>query len=84
LVIGLLSILCGGKDFACMQVFGEAKQTWLSKFLELTNGIPDDETFRRIFERVNPNELTKCLNEWLLSTRNPFFALKTINIDGKP
>lgn len=83
LVIGLLSTLCGGKDFACMQVFGEAKQTWLSKFLELANGIPDDETFRRIFERVNPDELTKCLNEWLLSTRNPFFALKTINIDGK-
>jgi predicted transposase YbfD/YdcC len=82
LVIGLLSILCGGKDFVDMQVFGKAKRDWLSRFLELPNGIPDDETFRRIFEKVNPDELYKCLNDWLISARE-YFVIKTIAIDGK-
>jgi len=82
LVIGLLSFLCGGKDFADMEVYGKARIEWLKGFLELPNGIPDSDTFRRVFERINPKELSKCLNNWIMHERQAT-ALKTVSIDGK-
>jgi predicted transposase YbfD/YdcC len=82
LVIGLISMLCGGKDFTDMEVFGKAKENWLRRFLDLPNGIPDSDTFRRVFERLNPNELSKCLNSWIMSEREAI-AVKTVSLDGK-
>jgi len=38
-------------------------------FLELPNGIPDSDTFRRLFERLNPKELSKYLNACLENLR---------------
>ena len=82
IVIGLLSTICLGEDFVDMETFGKKKIEWLKTFLELPNGIPDSDTFRRMFERLNPDELHKCLNEWLMSAQlSP--KGKTINIDGK-
>jgi predicted transposase YbfD/YdcC len=80
IVIGLLSTLCGGVDFPDMETFGKAKHEWLSSFLKLPYGIPDSDTFRRVFERVNPDELAACLNEWVADCRQ---SPKSINIDGK-
>ena len=48
IVIGLCTLICGGEDFADMEVFGK----YLAKFLELSNGIPDSDTFRRLFEKI--------------------------------
>ncbi|WP_318025961.1 transposase family protein, partial [Microcystis aeruginosa] len=40
-------------------------QTEEPEFLELPNGIPSDDTFRRVFERINPEALAKVLSQWL-------------------
>lgn len=82
LVIGLISMLCGGKDFSDMEVLGKAKESWLRGFLSLPNGIPDSDTFRRIFEKVNPAELSKCLCEWIKTERS-IGTVKNIHLDGK-
>jgi predicted transposase YbfD/YdcC len=80
IIIGLFSTLCLGEDFVDMEEFGKEREEWLRNFLELPNGIPDSDTFRRIFERLNPEELSKCLNNWIEEKR----ALGSIvNIDGK-
>lgn len=63
-----------------MEEFGEEREEWLRGFLELPNGIPDSDTFRRVFERLNPDELSKCLYKWLDEKREPG---SVINIDGK-
>jgi predicted transposase YbfD/YdcC len=80
IIIGLLSTICLGEDFADMEEFGKEREEWLRYFLELPNGIPDSDTFRRIFERLVPNELSKCLNNWLDDKREEG---SVINIDGK-
>ena len=82
IVIGLISMLCGGKDFSDMEVLGKAKEKWLRGFLELVNGIPDSDTFRRVFEKINPDELSKCLTDWIMSERE-IIAAKSISLDGK-
>lgn len=51
IIIGLCTVICGGEDFADMEEFGESRKGYLAKFLELPNGIPDSDTFRRVFEK---------------------------------
>ena len=48
-----------------MEAFGELREEWLRKFLELPHGIPDSDTFRRVFERIDPEALSECLYDWL-------------------
>ena len=35
-----------------MELYGLSKYDWLSTFLELPNGIPSPDTFRRVFEKI--------------------------------
>ena len=65
IIIGLCTVICGGDDFIEMEDFGRTREEWLKQFLELPNGIPDSDTFRRAFERLNPKELSQCLVNWL-------------------
>lgn len=65
IVIGLCTVICGGEDFVDMEDFGREREEFLQNFLELPNGIPDSDTFRRVFENLNPEELSECLVNWL-------------------
>ena len=65
IIIGLCSVICGGEDFVDMEDFGKEREEFLRKFLELPNGIPDSDTFRRLFEKLNPEDLSECLVNWL-------------------
>ena len=63
-----------------MEAFGKSRQEYLAKFLELLNGIPNSDTFRRVFEKLNPSELSSCLINWVSVERN---SRGTVAIDGK-
>ena len=65
IIIGLCTIICGGEDYADMEAFGLEREEFLHKFLELPNGIPDSDTFRRLFEKLNPESLSECLVNWI-------------------
>lgn len=79
-IIAFYAIICGAEDYEDIEEFGNVRKEWLAKFLELENGIPDKDTFRRVFERIDPSEVAECLYGWL-ETRE--VAGKTVNIDGK-
>jgi len=79
-VVAFCAIICGAEDYEDIEDFGKIREAWLSKFLILENGIPDKDTFRRVFERLNPSEVAECLYGWL---ENREVAGKTVNIDGK-
>jgi predicted transposase YbfD/YdcC len=81
LVIGLCSIAIRGEGFDEMEELGRAWEEWFRKFLELPNGIPDEDTFRRAFERVNPGQLLACLQQWLAEMSQA--GGREVNIDGK-
>lgn len=80
IIIGLCTVLCGGEDYNDMEEFGLEREEWLRTFLELPNGIPDSDTFRRLFERLNPTELSECLYSWLETERK---KRSVIAVDGK-
>lgn len=80
IIIGLCTIICGGEDYNDMEAFGREREEWLRGFLELPNGIPDSDTFRRLFERLNPAELLACLYDWLDMAREERCV---VAVDGK-
>ena len=44
-----------------MEEFSKERGEFLRSFLELPNGIPESDTFRRLFENTAPEELSECL-----------------------
>jgi predicted transposase YbfD/YdcC len=82
LVIAVLAVIAGAKGWEDMENYGLSKQSWLSEFLELPNGIPSDDTFRRVFERINPEVLSKVLSQWLPHLIGSLSG-EIVPIDGK-
>lgn len=80
IVIAFCAIICGAEDYEDIEEFGKIRREWLGKSLDLSKGIPDKDTFRRVFERINPSELAECLYSWI-GGRD--CVGKTVNIDGK-
>ena len=81
LVIGLAALLCNGEDFEDMEAFGQEREAELRRFLELPGGIPDESTFFRVFQRVNPKELSARLCSWVMEARE--LRQPGVNIGGK-
>jgi hypothetical protein len=82
LTIAILSTIAGGKGWEDMEVYGESKEAWLSTFLALPNGIPCADTFRRLFERISPQQFEQCFAQWVkLLVDN--LGIQVIAIDGK-
>jgi predicted transposase YbfD/YdcC len=67
LIVAILAVIGGSEGWEDIENYGLAKQQWLKEFLELPNGIPSDDTFRRVFERIKPSALEQCLSQWLQS-----------------
>lgn len=49
LIIAILAIIAGAQGWEDIENYGISKQKWLEEFLALPNGIPSDDTFRRVF-----------------------------------
>jgi len=87
LVIGFCGVLCGCDDFVEVEEFGRSKADFFRRFLELENGIPSHDTFRRVFQAVSPPALQRCLIAWLSGLRRAIGpaagAGEVVAIDGK-
>jgi predicted transposase YbfD/YdcC len=80
MVIAFCAIICGAQTYHDLEVFGNAKKSWLSNYLELPKGIPNADTFERIFEMLNPETVAKQMR-WLFQSEE--VAGKVIAFDGK-
>ena len=80
LVIAFCAIICGAQTYHDLEIFGNAKKLWLTNYLALPNGIPNADTFERIFETLNPNVVASKMR-WLLQSEE--IAGKIVAFDGK-
>ena len=60
LIIAILSVIAGARGWEDMENYGLSKHEWLEQFLALPEGIPSADTFRRMFERINPLVFEGC------------------------
>jgi predicted transposase YbfD/YdcC len=82
LIIAILSVIAGAKGWEDMENYGLSKYEWLEEFLALPEGIPSADTFRRVFERINPKRFEQCFRCWVDSIVETIGA-QVIPIDGK-
>ncbi|QKQ74883.1 ISAs1 family transposase [Nostoc sp. TCL240-02] len=92
LVIAILAVIAGAQGWEDIENYGISKRQWLEEFLALPNGIPSDsvalaslrasDTFRRVFEFINPEELNRCFLRWI-ETLVTKMGGEIIPIDGK-
>ena len=54
MAITICAVICGADDWNAIESFGKSKKEWLGSFLELPNGIPSHDTFRRLFSILSP------------------------------
>jgi len=54
----------------------------VSTCLDLSHGVPHADTYRRVFERVNPEALQRCFLGWVSQVVKQAGA-QVIPIDGK-
>jgi predicted transposase YbfD/YdcC len=82
IIITILAVIAGADGWEDIENYGLSKQEWLEEFLELPNGIPSDDTFRRVFEKLDPKILEDKLCQWLQKIMGSVSS-EIIPIDGK-
>ena len=80
--IAICAVLCGADDFVAIAEFGRTKRKWLSKFLDLSAGIPSHDRFNAILGALNVNEFQKCLLK-LITALHEVTDAQVVAIDGK-
>lgn len=81
-VIAVCAVLCGADDFVGIAAFGRDKRAWLSRFLDLSKGIPSHDRFNAILAAIKPAEFEKCLLSWITQLHEITHG-QIIAIDGK-
>ena len=80
--IAICAVVAGADSWDDIEDFGKAKHDWLRTFLDLPNGIPCHDTFRRLFERLDPDEFQKGFLGWIEALHEAG-ERQVIAIDGK-
>src|SRR4051794_23129068 len=80
--IAICAVVAGADSWDDIEDFGNAKATWLGSFLGLPNGIPSHDTFRRLFERLDPEGFQKGFLGWIEALHEAT-ERQVIAIDGK-
>ena len=65
IVIAICAVICGADTWVEVETFGNAKQGWLSRFLELPHGIPSHDTFGRVFGLLDADAFRDCFVDWV-------------------
>jgi predicted transposase YbfD/YdcC len=82
IAISICAVVAGADTWDDIEDFGKAKNDWLKTFLTLPNGIPSHDTFRRLFERLDPDEFQKGFLSWIEALHEAT-ERQVIAIDGK-
>jgi predicted transposase YbfD/YdcC len=80
--VAICAVVAGAESWDDIEDFGLAKRDWLRTFLALPNGIPSHDTFRRVFERLDPDEFQRRFLRWIEALHEAT-ERQVVAIDGK-
>ena len=82
LVITICAVIACAESWEDIALYAKSKEIWLRSFLNLKNGIPSHDTFRRVFILIEPKAFERCFSQWIgqwLGNSHP----GCVAIDGK-
>ena len=80
--IALCGVICGAESWVEIAHFGNAKQAWFARFLDLPHGIPSHDTFGRVFARLDPLQFEQCFLNWVQAVMGQTNG-QVVAVDGK-
>lgn len=84
LFVGLCGVLSGCESWSDIEDYCETKFGWLSSYVDLTNGVPSEWTFRRVFTLLDPAQMERVLSDHAANVvRQQGKVSDQIAIDGK-
>lgn len=82
ITIALCAVIAGAEGWTEVELFGQQKQEWLSRFLNLEHGIPSHDTFGRVFARLDPEQFRQSFLSWVQAVFH-ITGGQVIALDGK-
>lgn len=82
IVMVVVGYCCGMKSLEACAHFAVMQESWFQKFLELPNGVPSHDTFRRVFSLIDVEAFGRCFTSWT-SVSAPLREGDIVPIDGK-
>src|SRR5512135_1355051 len=87
-VIALMAVLAGASGPTAIATWAMRKQDFLLKALDLPNGIPRKDVFRRVLVLLKPGAFQACFANWMQSLRATAGAATGVErpvlaVDGK-
>ena len=88
IVIALLAVLAGASGPTAIARWAALKEAFLLRVLDLPNGIPRKDVFRRVLMALKPAAFQACFTNWLQSLRTEATAATGVEqpvlaVDGK-
>jgi predicted transposase YbfD/YdcC len=80
--IAICAVIAGADDFVAIADWARQKRDWLSKFFDLSSGIPSHDRFNAVFAALKSAEFEKCLLSWITAVHE-LTAGQVIAVDGK-
>jgi hypothetical protein len=81
--MSICAIFCGAESWDDMVVFAESRTDWLSKYIDMSPGIPCYSTFRRVFSVIEPGSWSSLIEGTLGIVIKEKTPEDQIPIDGK-
>src|SRR5215217_8792869 len=82
LVIAVCAVIACAESWDDIALYGRSKLAWLKTFLQLPNGVPSHDSFRRVFMLIDPDALEAGFTAWTGSLVAGF-EHEVVAIDGK-
>jgi hypothetical protein len=82
IVITILVVIAMARSWEDIERYGKAKEARLRKFLSLEHGIPHHDVYRRVMNRIRPEETERCFMNWVRAVRKDH-EREIIAKDGK-
>ena len=81
-VIAICAAICGADSWVDVEMVGKSKKDWLSRLLDLPNGIRSHDIFGRVFTKPDSGQFERCFKE-RVDTVNEVMEGQVVAIDGK-
>ncbi|HZG41398.1 MAG TPA: ISAs1 family transposase [Longimicrobium sp.] len=82
LVMALVGVICGANGWDELEEDAEDRQEWYARFLDMPNGVPSADTFRRVLSALRPEAFFECVSSWVQSLAQPLNG-QVVAFDGK-
>jgi hypothetical protein len=63
--ITIAAVICGAETWNDIEQYGKSRQSRLSQYLRLPNGIPSYDTFNRFFSALDPDGFEGAFLSWI-------------------